>query len=251
MILEKYTELHNELIAECNVPKDFFQQGADEKDYCLFFVSCLQNDKFLYFDESFQSLTGYPNEDFIKGGMDFWLPLICPQDMDEVTQRIIDIHKAMSEKGFDTANPEPLVMEYRLKHAAGHWIKIRDKRYIVSFSEGRVIAKSLCRFAILEQERPDKDSLNSLLNSKDKKNSRLLEVAVEYQNSKNKQNFNLTKKEKEIVRFIAQGLSTKMIADQCFISIHTVETHRRHLLQKLQVKNSMELVKEVSKHYSF
>ena len=40
-----------------------------------------------------------------------------------------------------------------------------------------------------------------------------------------------------------------MIADRCHISIHTVETHRRHLLEKIQVRNSMELVKEASKVY--
>jgi two-component system response regulator NreC len=54
----------------------------------------------------------------------------------------------------------------------------------------------------------------------------------------------------EILRLIGQGLSTKLIADKCCISINTVETHRRHLLEKLQVKNSMELIKEASRRYS-
>jgi two-component system response regulator NreC len=37
-----------------------------------------------------------------------------------------------------------------------------------------------------------------------------------------------------------------MIARECSISINTVETHRRHLLQKLDVKNSMELIRKAS-----
>jgi len=48
------------------------------------------------------------------------------------------------------------------------------------------------------------------------------------------------------VEMIGEGYSTKQIADKLHISINTVETHRRHLLEKIQVKNSMELIKQTS-----
>jgi DNA-binding NarL/FixJ family response regulator len=59
----------------------------------------------------------------------------------------------------------------------------------------------------------------------------------------------ITKREKEILYLIGAGFSTKQIADQLFISINTVQTHRSNLLRKLQVKNSMELIREVSKAF--
>ena len=55
-----------------------------------------------------------------------------------------------------------------------------------------------------------------------------------------------TKREKEVLHLIGEGYSTKQIADKLNISINTVETHRRHLLEKIQVKNSMELIKQTS-----
>ena len=61
----------------------------------------------------------------------------------------------------------------------------------------------------------------------------------------------LTRREKEILGLIAEGFSTKMIADKCHISIYTVESHRKHLLVKLNVKNSMELISKASKVYLF
>jgi DNA-binding NarL/FixJ family response regulator len=57
----------------------------------------------------------------------------------------------------------------------------------------------------------------------------------------------LTKREKEILQLIADGLSNQEIADKLFISLRTVETHRFNLTQKLDVKNAAGLVKEAIK----
>lgn len=52
----------------------------------------------------------------------------------------------------------------------------------------------------------------------------------------------LTDREKEIVRLLANGLSTKEIAEKLSISFNTVETHRRNMLKKHNCKNTTELV---------
>ena len=53
----------------------------------------------------------------------------------------------------------------------------------------------------------------------------------------------LTKREKQILQAIAKGNTSAEIAEQLFISVITVETHRRNLLQKFKAKNMIELVK--------
>ena len=52
----------------------------------------------------------------------------------------------------------------------------------------------------------------------------------------------LSRREKEIVCQIARGLASKEIASKLCVSIHTVNTHRRNILQKAGVKSSGELV---------
>lgn len=59
---------------------------------------------------------------------------------------------------------------------------------------------------------------------------------------------NLTKREMEILRLIANGKNNPEIADQLSISVRTVETHRRNLMQKLQVNSVVELLRFASKH---
>lgn len=53
----------------------------------------------------------------------------------------------------------------------------------------------------------------------------------------------LTKREMEILKHICNGLSSKDISEELFISINTVETHRKRILLKLNVKNSVGVVK--------
>ena len=52
----------------------------------------------------------------------------------------------------------------------------------------------------------------------------------------------LTKREKEVLRFIGKGCSTREISGSLCIAHSTVETHRRNLIDKLGVRSSKELV---------
>ena len=58
-----------------------------------------------------------------------------------------------------------------------------------------------------------------------------------------KNNSDLTQREKEVLQLIAQEHSNAEIAEKLFISVRTVDTHRRNLLDKLQAKNTAGLVK--------
>ena len=51
----------------------------------------------------------------------------------------------------------------------------------------------------------------------------------------------------EVLALISDGLTTKEIADQLFISTRTVETHRANMMKKLEVKNTAELIKKAAK----
>ena len=53
----------------------------------------------------------------------------------------------------------------------------------------------------------------------------------------------LTKRELEVLKLVAAGMTTAQIAETLFISTYTAETHRRNLLQKLGLKNAAGLVR--------
>lgn len=53
----------------------------------------------------------------------------------------------------------------------------------------------------------------------------------------------LTKREKEIIKLIVNGCNSRYISDALFISLHTVNNHRKNILHKLNVKGLIELMK--------
>ncbi len=53
----------------------------------------------------------------------------------------------------------------------------------------------------------------------------------------------LSVRETEILKHFAQGLSNQEIADKLFISIRTVESHKNHIMQKLELKSTVDLIK--------
>lgn len=62
------------------------------------------------------------------------------------------------------------------------------------------------------------------------------------ENRKQAEDFKLTARETEILSLLVQGLSYKMIATRCFISLPTVNSHIQHIYEKLQVHSVVEAV---------
>jgi len=52
----------------------------------------------------------------------------------------------------------------------------------------------------------------------------------------------LTNREKEIIEQVGAGLSNKEIADKLFISVRTVDSHKNHIMSKLKIKSTAELI---------
>ena len=72
-------------------------------------------------------------------------------------------------------------------------------------------------------------------------------LAAEYhrfiqQKKQNKKNIQLTPREIEIIKLIAQEMTTAQISRQLFLSEHTVETHRKNIVRKTSAKTVIGIV---------
>jgi len=55
--------------------------------------------------------------------------------------------------------------------------------------------------------------------------------------------FRISKQEKEVIKLIIKGLTSKEIGEALFVSKTTVDTHRRNIYKKLEISNSSTLIK--------
>jgi DNA-binding NarL/FixJ family response regulator len=53
----------------------------------------------------------------------------------------------------------------------------------------------------------------------------------------------LSEREIQIIRLVAEGKITKEIADQLYVSVRTIETHRSRIMKKLGVSNTAEMIR--------
>jgi DNA-binding NarL/FixJ family response regulator len=56
----------------------------------------------------------------------------------------------------------------------------------------------------------------------------------------------LTRREKEIIQLLAKGFSSQEIAGKLFLSVYTIDTHRKNMLQKFNVHNTQALINVVN-----
>lgn len=154
--------------------------------------------------------------------MDIQMPEINGVDL---CKQITKQHPSVKVIAFTSFDDSNYVKQIFRSGAKGYLLKNSDKHTIVKAIE-----------TVMQDEEYMDDSIKKILLQESITGQRrsIFEVP-------------LTKREKEILKLIAEGLSSQEIADKLYISLRTVETHRLNLNQKLDVKNTAGLVKEAIK----
>jgi DNA-binding NarL/FixJ family response regulator len=68
--------------------------------------------------------------------------------------------------------------------------------------------------------------------------------SIDVEKEQKKDKILLTRREIDILEQITEGLSNQQIADKLFISVHTVNTHRKTILAKFEANNTVMLLKK-------
>ena len=144
---------------------------------------------------------------------------------------------------FDFADENQLLIIAE-RFALAQWILISEEltpqflRSIVYLSN---------QFSIVFKDgtlRDIRDALEAVSHHNRHISQRVLETILnQQQQEQEEQPSILTETETEIVRAIAQGKTTKEIANERFSSIHTITTHRKNIFRKLGVNTAHEVIK--------
>ena len=77
---------------------------------------------------------------------------------------------------------------------------------------------------------------------------KLIQQGAPLQTAISTETFDLTKREIEIMKLFAAGFSNKEIADKLSISSRTVESHKNHIMQKMNFRSPVDMVKYAIKN---
>jgi DNA-binding CsgD family transcriptional regulator len=203
-----------------------------------------------FLSQNFTRIFGYPRMHFIKGDLQFLIKHMHPDDLPAFTYfaETSTLNATTWEKAKEGAVHECCS---RFIHANGKWMWIKQKVIVLSVTPDRHIDQVLLLFDDCTASKQAELSQRASLVEKSRKYSKLLDVLAPVSNAQTKRenrmlalqdHASLTQREREIIQFVSQGYSSKEIAAQLFISKHTVESHRKHILQKLRAKNTPHMV---------
>ncbi len=143
---------------------------------------------------------------------------------------------------FDFADADQLLIVAE-RFALSEWILISDeltpqflRRVVYSSHQFSIVFKD----GLLKDVR---DALDAVSRHHRYISQRALEVIINQQQEEEEHPSILTETETEIVKAIAQGKTTKEIANERFSSIHTITTHRKNIFRKLGVNTAHEVIK--------
>ena len=142
---------------------------------------------------------------------------------------------------FDFADEDQLLIVSD-RFALSQWLLISDE---LTPQFLRKVVYSSHQFSIVFKDGPMselRDALSAISRHERYISQRALEVIISQQNDEEKPGI-LTATEAEIVKAIAQGKTTKEIAEERFSSIHTITTHRKNIFRKLGVNTAHEVIK--------
>lgn len=136
----------------------------------------------------------------------------------------------------DLAPDVKLIDEYRVD-VGGHYVRVIEQFQVLEFDRSGNIWLSLSMLDVSPNQGIGDGVVRSqLLNYR---TGEVCAFPVSEEPS-------LSEREQEILRLISRGKLSKEIADQLAISVHTVNTHRQRILEKLNADNSMEAVRYAS-----
>ncbi len=188
------------------------------------------------YQRSIQRMTGYTAEEF---NPDLLAEYVHPDD----SERYVHLVKMTNEWARDI-KPKPfsveVVIDYRIRRKDGKYLKVMRQSTIYENCRNlspRSAFNMLTDITGIKTDNSVNLSIVSLENGEVYLENRdIFPADVQF-----------STREMEILLRLKKGMNSAAIADELFISRHTVDTHRRNMLAKTTCRNVMEMVQMASR----
>lgn len=196
-----------------------------------------------------KEMIGYVPRDIMDNGLDFVMDIFHKDDFKVFNESIFtQIINKLNETPKEQQDELLFSFNYRMKSPAGKWMHLFQQ---TSYVTDPVTKLPLYNIGMVTDISPLKKN-NSMVFSIDKKNNsegflHANNITTEYYHPDPEES-QLTKREKEVLAWLAEGYSSKQIADKLHITESTVIIHRKNMIKKTNTKNIAELISYSIKH---
>lgn len=184
-------------------------------------IYSLTEQRFLYNNAGLKKMMADQSDKLLAQGWNYWYALIGEDERPSVKRSLKEL--------FSSSNfQNPFFIKYHILNEKGATIYLRHE--ILRHCLGKQKLAINYFYDITEKEK--------------------LEAYLQHINT-NSEPVNrpaqISPREREVLKLVGEGYSSKQIADQLFISNHTAISHRKNLIEKFNVKNTAQLIKRASR----
>lgn len=221
-----------------------------DQNTVVIFSSCGETVCTYFTSRNFNTVLGYPPKSIIDEGVQFVISRAHPMDLTEVLKFLEACHRP-GTTWFEDPEAATFECTYRFKHPDGGWRWVSQQLRVLSLTRDGLLDKVMITFSDCTTQKKKLTEQHLATLSVRRNNSKLLDALIATKKKVETQDARieipavlLTAREREVLKLVAKGYSSKHIACELCISKHTVESHRKNLLQKLKASNSADLIQK-------
>ena len=248
--MESYLEAYQELV-RCDfidrevVAKHVEQQLLIDKllpDTASFFViTDIASATYPFVGSQLEVLSGYSIDEFYSKGYQLFIECLHPEERDVIMLRVLPelVNYVATVSGEEKASCQTQ-FNFRFKRKNGEYINVLAQSYVLEVDQTGRVALSLSSIIQLEtlEVLPLRWSIRLI------KNNGISETAfIRTRDTSIDLIEKITSRELDVLRNLAAGKTSKLIGKELSISPHTVDTHRRRLLKKLNCNTVVDLAR--------
>jgi len=205
----------------------------------FFCLTNTQNLTFEYISKNFHACLGLDPLEMKANGMRYFWSRIHPDDIEGWLTALNQLMEfTLNNIEIENRKRANYTWNFRLKNRDGDYVNIIQNTTPLAFdSEGKPII-GLAHYTVLDSNIKMEISASAkLLNAQNEYET------IYYNNFTHKLLSNgISNRERDVIRLLLLDDSSKTISEKLNISSHTVDTHRRNILKKLNVSSTGELV---------
>ncbi len=184
-------------------------------------------------------LLGYGEEEMDVNDIGRYHTMVHPDDLPFMYDSEIQMFNFVRPLQGEEKKDYKLVYDFRVRNKSGEYIRFLHQLTLFELDRNGNSWILLVISDVISSHPTDELPRRFLINTKDKKIclfNEELGIGSEL----------LTKREKEVLELIAQGLDSQDIADMLCVSVHTINNHRQNILSKTRTKNIAQAIAYLS-----
>lgn len=204
---------------------------------CLTWIIDMRTLHYTFISSNVKQILGYDAQQFLSKGVPFVSQIMHPADLAQTSKVVKIIWDFLRQLPADQRQKYRFSGDYRILKPDGSCVRILEQNTVLQLDRKGNITHLLGTGSDITYWKRNNDMLALVVSLEDgtcffcsPEDTCLNSQAT------------LSRRELEILKLIAAGYNSKLIADKLYISFHTVNTHRQHIIEKTKTKNASGLI---------